>query len=379
MDQHAVAALRLTAPGRGAVATVRVCGPARDCAAAIDAHFQSEVCSAAGDMRVNRIVFGTWHAEDVVVVRTAETCWEIHCHGGEAAVTRIMDGFGNAVPGRAEDGPRLESFLLEELLLTQTQKTAAYVLAQHQGLLRNLFTRMLNESQVTRIEHQISSLLSWKSFARHLTRPWDVAIVGLPNAGKSSLLNAIVGFDRSIVFDQPGTTRDRVEIEIVLDGWPIRLTDTAGIRERTDDTIEASGMSMSRSVLAHCDACCVVIDHTAPVDSDLRSLLHSIPAETPTALLYNKQDLAVPTEFRLRDSEWTRTNVTEIRTSATEGLGIDQVVHWIPQTLVGTVPHPDTPLPVSGFVLTASERILSLCRDLSSPDDIRSVIRTMLQ
>ena len=78
---------------------------------------------------------------------------------------------------------------------------------------------------------RIREWLAWEDFGLHLTRPWNVVLAGRPNVGKSSLINALLGYTRSIVFDQPGTTRDVVTAATAIDGWPIELSDTAGLRE----------------------------------------------------------------------------------------------------------------------------------------------------
>ena len=116
-----ITATRLTAPGRGAVASVRLsCGDS-DSAQAIDSVFRAANGMAPSSAPVNRVLFGSWRGEDVVVVRTADTEWEVHCHGGEAAVSRILmecDGQEKACSLSA----------IEELLLqTRTTRSAQLV------------------------------------------------------------------------------------------------------------------------------------------------------------------------------------------------------------------------------------------------------------
>jgi tRNA modification GTPase len=90
-----------------------------------------------------------------------------------------------------------------------------------------------------------------------------VVLAGLPNVGKSSLINALVGYTRSVVYDQPGTTRDVVTAETALSGWPVQLADTAGIRDQAD-TLEAAGIARARAHFAEADCRVLVLDRSRP-------------------------------------------------------------------------------------------------------------------
>ncbi len=116
-----------------------------------------------------------------------------------------------------------------------------------------------------------------------------VAIVGPPNAGKSSLLNALLGFERAIVSEIPGTTRDAIEEAIVIDGVPVRLIDTAGIRSHAD-RLEAAGIERTERALTAAGVAVVVIDGSEPLGSDAVALLKRT-AEHPRILFFNKSDL----------------------------------------------------------------------------------------
>ena len=119
----------------------------------------------------------------------------------------------------------------------------------------------------------------------------NIAIVGLPNAGKSSLLNALAGRDSAIVTDIPGTTRDVLREYISLDGLPVHVADTAGIRESTDQ-VEAEGVRRARATLATADLVLMVIDSIQSPEQHL-ALRAEVPENIPCIEVYNKVDLTV--------------------------------------------------------------------------------------
>ena len=98
----------------------------------------------------------------------------------------------------------------------------------------------------------IDALLAHRGVGEHLTTPWRVVLAGPPNVGKSSLKNALVGYQRAIVCDLPGTTRDVVATTTAIDGWPIQLADTAGLRDAADE-LEAAGVARAARALAAAD------------------------------------------------------------------------------------------------------------------------------
>jgi tRNA modification GTPase len=114
-----------------------------------------------------------------------------------------------------------------------------------------------------------------------------VVIAGRPNAGKSSLLNALAGFDAAIVTDIPGTTRDVLRERIHVDGMPIHVVDTAGLRDSTD-AIEVEGVRRARAEAARADLVLYVVDATAGLDAAERA---AMPAESATVIVWNKTDL----------------------------------------------------------------------------------------
>lgn len=139
-------------------------------------------------------------------------------------------------------------------------------------------------------EGALDHLLSTCRRGRQVTRGISCALVGRPNAGKSSLLNALAGYDRAIVTDIPGTTRDTVEESVVCGGVRLRLIDTAGIHE-TEDAVEKLGVERSRQALASADLALAVVDGSAPLTEADGEILR-LAAQCPRwILVLNKQDL----------------------------------------------------------------------------------------
>ena len=145
-----------------------------------------------------------------------------------------------------------------------------------------------------------------------------IVIAGKPNVGKSTLMNLISGRDRSIVTSVAGTTRDVVEESVLVGDIPIRLLDTAGIRE-TDDIVERIGVDMAQSALDRCDAVIAVFDSSAPLDEDDRRLIDKLK-NRPTVAVINKSDLE-----QKADVDFIKSNFEYcITISAAKGDGEDE-------------------------------------------------------
>jgi tRNA modification GTPase len=147
-----------------------------------------------------------------------------------------------------------------------------------------------------------------------------MAIVGRPNAGKSSLFNRLVERDRAIVTATPGTTRDLVTERISLDGIPLELVDTAGLREAFEE-VEQLGIARSREALADAALVLVVLDATQPLNEEERSLLTAVEGR-PAIVAINKSDLAVKSGVEKDLSAAESAGVTALPTSALTGEGI---------------------------------------------------------
>lgn len=223
---------------------------------------------------------------------TGENLVEFHCHGGRAVVGAVLsalaaiDGLREAQPGeftrRAFENGRIdltEAEGLADLLEaeTESQRRAALMMAD------GVFSRQIGEwqSRLLELSARAEAAIDYvdddeevdpdpalssecgalaDELERWLERPRAeslrdgvrVVIAGPPNAGKSSLLNAIAGCERAIVTDVPGTTRDHIEAPMALSGVPVRLTDTAGLRD-SDDTVEQMGVDRARSLIEVAD------------------------------------------------------------------------------------------------------------------------------
>ncbi|MBW3539752.1 MAG: 50S ribosome-binding GTPase [Planctomycetes bacterium] len=178
-------------------------------------------------------------------------------------------------------------------------------------------------------------MLGRAEFGLHLVRPWRVVLSGRPNVGKSSLINALVGYQRAIVYDQPGTTRDVVTAETALDGWPFEFADTAGLRTGGDE-LETAGIARARETLARADCRVLVFDASEPIEADDLRLL----AEWPNAIVVaNKCDLAPSREASLPPAA--------LRLSALTGNGLDSLAREIVRRVVPNPPAAAEPIPVT--------------------------------
>ena len=182
------------------------------------------------------------------------------------------------------------------------------------------FTREGLSATLTEQEGVLDALLSTCRRGRQLARGIPCALVGQPNVGKSSLLNALAGFERAIVTDIPGTTRDTVEANVELGGLPLRLIDTAGLRD-SDDPVERMGVERSRAAMEQAELILVLWDSSARVTGEEVALLERAVELAPTILVWTKGDLPTAPIPVLELPEGLR--VVEL--SARTGEGLDRL------------------------------------------------------
>lgn len=230
----------LTPPGTAAIAVVEARGPR---ALAIVRSLFSKPLPESPE--VGQFWFGTLAADEVVLAVTEPNAVEVHCHGGPQVVRAILAAFTAA--GCVERTPRPKDEGFELLQRAPTLRTANILLDQ----LNSAFARevqflleLLETDPKSAAEplHRLADL--GHIVGRYLVNPWRVVIAGPPNAGKSSLVNALAGYKRSVVSEVPGTTRDAVSVCVAFDGWPVELIDTAGIRDASG--LEAEGIELAR-------------------------------------------------------------------------------------------------------------------------------------
>lgn len=342
----------LTPPGTGAVAVVEVhLSEAVDPATAFAA-FSADPQRHLSEVSIGRIVYGRWNQEDVIIVRTAINRWEIQCHGGAAATQQILADLKSA--GVTESGSvlcerstheELQSVIEQTVIRCRTRQTAALALAQADGRLQRLHEQLLSlDEQIRRHASEVAQ--RWQSAAIHLTTPWVVALAGPPNVGKSSLLNAIAGLQRAIVSSVPGTTRDRVETEMFLNGWPFLLVDTAGIRSAPDSELEAIGIQRSLEAIKASDVVCLIADATDPTSVDAALLSGLSKSRVPTFILWNKCDLMEP-EWSLEPPQIASGSVSEhFLVSALTGVGLAEFLQRLLDVVLPEKPDLRTILPL---------------------------------
>ncbi len=182
------------------------------------------------------------------------------------------------------------------------------------------FTREGLSAALAEQEGALDALLSTCRRGRQLARGIPCALVGQPNVGKSSLLNALAGFERAIVTDIPGTTRDTVEANVELGGLPLRLIDTAGLRD-SDDPVERMGVERSRAAMEQAELILVLWDSSVRVTGEEVALLERAVELAPTILVWTKGDLPTAPIPVLELPEGLR--VVEL--SARTGEGLDRL------------------------------------------------------
>ena len=324
-----------------AIGIIRVSG--EGCFALCDQVFRAANGRPFPEQPSHKMVFGEMlDAESRVVDRglavrfpgphsyTGEDSAEFHCHGSPVVLRELLDALLAAGARQAKAGEFTQrAFLNGRLDLTQAEAVIDLIDAETAAAARNAaaqldggLRRVLEPIQdsllditsrfdavvdypdediedvkpeqvaeaLSSAEKQLSSLLATCQRGKVLKSGVRTAIVGRPNAGKSSLLNALAGYERAIVTDIPGTTRDTVEESVLCGGVLLRLIDTAGIRD-TEDVVEQKGVERSRKALESADLVLAVVDSSVPLtDEDLEVL--RLAAENPRWIaVFSKCDL----------------------------------------------------------------------------------------
>ena len=324
-----------------AIGIIRVSG--EGCFALCDQVFRAANGRPFPEQPSHKMVFGEMlDAESRVIDRglavrfpgphsyTGEDSAEFHCHGSPVVLRELLDALFAAGARQAKAGEFTQrAFLNGRLDLTQAEAVIDLIDAETAAAARNAaaqldggLRRVLEPIQdsllditsrfyavvdypdedvedvkpeqvaeaLSSAEKQLSSLLATCQRGKVLKSGVRTAIVGRPNAGKSSLLNALAGYERAIVTDIPGTTRDTVEESVLCGGVLLRLIDTAGIRD-TEDVVEQKGVERSRKALESADLVLAVVDGSVPLtDEDLEVL--RLAAENPRWIaVFSKCDL----------------------------------------------------------------------------------------
>ena len=200
-------------------------------------------------------------------------------------------------------------------------------------------------------EERLARILSTHDRGRVLRDGIPTAIIGRPNTGKSSLLNALLGYDRAIVTNIAGTTRDTIEEKISIGGVQLRLIDTAGVR-KTDDTIEKLGVERTLAALSGAGLVILVLDGSLPLCDEDISALHSIPPDVPKIAAVNKSDLT----HVLSQDDLSGLGLDSCRISALTGDGLDLL-----ESLIGSI-FPELGIPPSGEIITNARHAESISR-----------------
>lgn len=419
-----------TPPGAGGIGIVRISGPrAKEVLARVFLSL-SPGFENFEPWRLHRGRMLDRHGEeldDVLAVFmpgprtfTGEDMAEIHCHGGafllEEALTSVLSlGARQAERGefsrRAFENGRLDLSQAEavaELIGAPSREAARLGLNRLDGQLGRQTAALREELEdlrahaalgvdfpddevpslapeafaaaVDAVAASVRRLLAGKRRGRLMQDGAQVVLVGAPNAGKSSLLNALLGRDRALVTDIPGTTRDFLEEACDFGGLPVRLVDTAGLRgdDVSLDTVEALGMALTRERLAGADLLLVVVDGARLGEAGARAarcpdpvtahiLALAAEADVPSLLVWNKCDICAP-----QAGSWPPAWAGELpalMASAATGAQVEELAVLARAELLDTAP------PAEGALAPNARQALALERALEELDALAADIR----
>lgn len=398
----------------GAIGILRLSG-AGTCAA-LDAVFRAKNGKKAGAQRSRTMVLGELLDETGQVIDnvlcvvfpaphsyTGEDCAELHCHGSpivlDAGLRALFaagcrQATGGEFTKRAFLNGRLDLIQAEsvvDLIDAETAQQAHNAVCQLDGALSRTVGRIYDElmdmaarfyavvdypdediedlqrqemlDTLRRAQGELESLVAGFSRGRLMKLGVPTVLLGKPNAGKSSLLNALLGYDRAIVTDVAGTTRDTVEEKAEVGGVLLRLIDTAGIRQG-GDAVEALGVERSRAAAKNASLAVLVLDGSRPLtqeDEDAIALAQTVPH---LIVAVNKSDL--PRAVDIGGLADRFDNVASV--SAATGAGLDVLT----DAIAAQFPAGST---AGGALLTNARQVDAANRALSAVAEARSALR----
>lgn len=372
-----------TAAGQSALAIVRVSGP--ESIDLVESRFRGSSLSKAATqtLHVGQFVSQKGHDIDQVVVgifrspasATGEDIVEITCHGGDRISQIILQELIDSGLRIAEAGEFTKrAFLNGKIDLAQAESIAELIhsksssahslsLAHLEGSfskrIEEIASKLLEtvalveleldfseedvefadrsrlENLLAKTHFTLTDLLGSYKIGAVIQGGVDVVIAGKPNAGKSTLLNALVGYDRAIVSSTPGTTRDKVDAESEIGGVLFRFHDTAGIRE-TDDQIEAEGVRRAIKASDGADLLLYLFDASEGLGEDEERFLSNWESKRKkggVVLVANKSDLA----SKAQEVSTENSNLTALRLSALEALDDSGLLSELREKLIASI------------------------------------------
>lgn len=373
----------ITALGEGAVGIVRISGA--DALATAEKIFKSRSGKKLSEYQHHTLVYGHVTDADGTMVDevlcvymqaphsyTAEDVVEIQSHGGIQSLKKILaltyqNGARPAEAGeftkRAFLNGRIDLTQAEavmDIIRSRSEASLKLAVRQQNGQLaqelRKLRSKMLDvvinleavidypeediedvtfdtvAGSIANTAAGIENLLAHAHTGKILREGLRTAIVGRPNVGKSSLLNALLKEERAIVSEYAGTTRDVIEEQLLLDGVPLVLADTAGIR-KTEDYVEQIGVEKSRRLLQDAELVICVVDGSEGLTAEDEEILQAA-SEKPCVIIVNKSDLEIDTTLQQLQERFGIDKVMPL--SARTNEGIDSFAAWLKNYVYGS-------------------------------------------
>jgi tRNA modification GTPase len=381
-----------TAPGSGALAIVRWSGPD---AGALLLRLAPGL-AAVPEARRATLVDIRDPADGVLLDVAVATCYrapasytgedlvELSCHGGFLGPALVLEACVRAGARRADPGEfTRRAYLRGKLDLVQAEAVADLVEARSRAL-RRAALGQLERGLSTRIAALREALIGVEALLAHhidfpeeddapvpvaeivaragrvagdmdallaaapegeLLREGALAVLaGRPNVGKSSLYNALIGEERAIVTDEPGTTRDALVTAVQLGGFPFRLVDTAGLRE-AEERVERIGIEVTRRYLDRADVVLLCVPAAEGLGGVERAFLAGL-GDVPVVLVETKEDAATSGERNASDPRHVRDVAGRVRTSAVTGRGLDGLRALLPDLVYSAVVSASADAPV---------------------------------